>query len=70
MMAKILLITLNFSFFMSVPYIPFVEAIFKSFEIIYLNYQFLSINVLKGFLASFNDAGLCESMALGDRKRP
>ena len=42
---------------MPVPYIPFVEAVFESFEIIYLNRQFLFINVLKVFLASFNDAG-------------
>ena len=40
---------------MSVPYISFIEAIFESLEIIYLNRQFLLINVLKGFLASFKD---------------
>ena len=42
---------------MTVTYIPFVEAIFESFEITYLNRQFFFINVLKGFLVSFKDAG-------------
>ena len=41
---------------MPVPYIPFVEAIFENLEFIYLNCQFLLIDVLKSFLASFKDA--------------
>ena len=48
---------LYFNFFMPVPYIPFAEAVFESLEIISFNRQFLLINVLKGFLASFKDAG-------------
>ena len=57
-MPKILfIIFLNFNFLMSVPYIPFVEAILGSFEVTFLNRQFFFINVLKGFLASFKDAG-------------
>ena len=39
---------------MPVPYIPFVETNFESLEIIYLTGQSFFINVLKGFLASFN----------------
>ena len=42
---------------MPVLYINFVEAIFESLEIIYLNQEFILINVLKGFLASFKDVG-------------
>ena len=69
-MPKILFfIFLNFNFFITVPYVPFVQAIFESFEITYLNYLFF-INVLKGFLASFKDTCLCESMAHGDQKLP
>ena len=57
-MPKIIFIIFSrFNFFMLVPYIPFVEANFESLEIIYLNRQFLLINVLKGFLALFKDAG-------------
>ena len=51
----IFFIFLNFNFFIPVPYVPFVEAILESFEIICLNHQFLLIDVLKGFLASFKD---------------
>ena len=51
MMPKILfIIFVNFNFFMTVPYIPFVEAIFESFEITYLNRQSFFINVLKSTL--------------------
>ena len=39
---------------MAVPYIPFVEAILESFEFKSPNFF---IDVLKGFLASFKDAG-------------
>ena len=38
---------------MPVPYIPFLEANFGSLEILYLNRQFLLINVLKDFLKLF-----------------
>ena len=69
MMPKILLFFLNFNFFITVPYIPFVEAIFERFEITYLNYLFC-INVLKRFLASFKDTYLCESMVHGNQKLP
>ena len=69
-MPKILFyIFLNFNFFITVPYVPFVQAIFESFEITYLNYLFF-INVLKRFLASFKDTCLCESMTHGDQKLP
>ena len=34
---------------MTVPHIPFVEAIFESLEITYLNRQISLIDVLKGF---------------------
>ena len=58
MMPKVFfIIFLNFNFLMTVPYIPFVEAILGSFEFIILNRQFFLINVLKGILASFKDAG-------------
>ena len=57
-MPKILfIICLYFNFLISVPYIPFVEANFESLEMLYLNRQFLLMNVLKGFLASFKEAG-------------
>ena len=45
----VLIIFLNFNFFMTVPYIPFVEAIFESFEITYLNRQFFPSMFLKVF---------------------
>ena len=47
---------LNFNFFIPVPYIPFVEVIFENLEIIYLNRQFLLINIAEGLLASSKDA--------------
>ena len=54
MMPKILfIIFLNFNFFMTVPYIPFVGAIFKSFDITYLIRQFflsMFLRVFQGFL--------------------
>ena len=49
-------IFLNFNFFIPVPYIPFVEVIFENLEIIYLNRQFLLINIAEGLLASSKDA--------------
>ena len=56
-MSKILFIMfLSFNFLMTVSYIPFVEAILGSFEFIFSNHQFFFINILKGFLASFNDS--------------
>ena len=58
MMPKILfIIFLNFNFLVPVPHIPFVEVILGSFEFTFLNHQFFFINVLKGFLAFFKDAG-------------
>ena len=58
MMLKVLfIIFMHFNIFMPVPYIPSVEASFESPEIISFNCQLLLINVLKGFLASFKDAG-------------
>ena len=58
MMPKIIfIIFLCFNLFMPVPHIPVVETKFESLEIIYLNRQFLLINLLKRFLASFKDAG-------------
>ena len=53
----IFIIFLYFNLLMPVPHIPVVETKFESLEIIYLNRQFLLINLLKGFLASFKDAG-------------
>ena len=50
MMPKILFIIFsNLNFFMSVPYIPFVEAIFESFEITCLNHQFFLSVFLRVF---------------------
>ena len=57
MMPKIIFfIFLHFNFLIQFSYIPFVEVILESYEIICLNHQFLLIDVLKGFLASFKDA--------------
>ena len=53
----IFIIFLCFNLFMPVPHIPVFETKFESLEIIYINRQFLLINLLKGFLASFKDAG-------------
>ena len=48
---------LYFNFFIAVPHIPFVEAIFEILEIICLNRQYLLINAFKDFLAPFKDVG-------------
>ena len=58
MMSKILsIIFLNFNFLMTVPYISFAEAILGSFKFTFLNRRLFFTNILKGFLASFKDAG-------------
>ena len=72
MLKKFFIIFLKFNFFMLVRYIPFVEVTFKSFEIIYLNRQFLLINVLNVFfqlflripLISLNDAWRLETFII------
>ena len=72
MLKKFFIIFLKFNFFMLVLYIPFVEVTFKSFEIIYLNRQFLLINVLNVFfqlflripLISLNDAWRLETFII------
>ena len=72
MLKNFFIIFLKFNFFMLVLYIPFVEVTFKSFEIIYLNRQFLLINVLNVFfqlflripLISLNDAWRLETFII------
>ena len=72
MLKNFFIIFLKFNFFMLVRYIPFVEVTFKSFEIIYLNRQFLLINVLNVFfqlflripLISLNDAWRLETFII------
>ena len=72
MLKNFFIIFLKFNFFMLVLYIPFVEVTFKSFEMIYLNRQFLLINVLNVFfqlflripLISLNDAWRLETFII------
>ena len=68
MMPKVLfIIFLYFNFFMLVPYIPFVEAIFESLEVIYLNLRFLLINVFKTMFTLYHIAVPSVTNCISDR---